>query len=557
VTVHDILMWRNQGNRMMTSGMPGGPIAERLGGSGPSPLEFRPRTVIVASILAAAVIATAGSLSDVCLSDENHHVRQVQAYAQAGRRVSYDPAFALDDLVPSAFSCTPLWHAGLAVLWRLAGTKLQTLAQVYQASFYLLLLLSVYFGTRRIWGPSAASWAWLFIASMPMVCVYSMLLYQDVPGIAVSALGFLLLFRGNFLGAGLCFAAAYLTKMNMLSYAPWAVAVAGWRAEGTLKRRLVAAALVAVPVAVALGYDTGWRLTNYGIAIGAPPPDFRGLSASALAAITTLPANYVAWQRYPVWNPEAFVMKVGVPVTFGIFLLLFVKWDAASKWIWICLGCALGAYVFVFVVAMGFPYGWSNIRYLLPVVFVLALLCGEAFAKWRPWSWLKVVLVLGCLVQGLLACGYTYCVRRVSEADIAACAWIRENTPEKARIMCPEQDITNQTGRPVIWLELNPAYFMTQASDQQRLEVLRCFRVFHIVIPRCDIYDRDKEGDHHGGYPRDFVEKAHTLPYLEKVYENDGFLIFKFNPHLTFNPSLKIPLAESHPRVALTKTEGG
>ena len=44
-----------------------------------SPLTLKPLTIILASLLATAVIATVGSLSEVSLGDENAHVRQARS----------------------------------------------------------------------------------------------------------------------------------------------------------------------------------------------------------------------------------------------------------------------------------------------------------------------------------------------------------------------------------------------------------------------------------------------------------------------------------------------
>jgi hypothetical protein len=312
-------------------------------GAGASPLEFRPRTVIVASILAAAVIATAGSLSVISLGDETSHIRQTRAYAESGSRVPYDPLFSsIDNKDPRPFGAAPLWHAGLAILWRLIGSPSQMVAQIYQAGFYLLLLLSVYFGVRQIWNDSAASWAWLLIATMPMACAYSMLLYQDVPGIAVSALGLFLLFRRNFLWAGICLAGAYLVKMNMLSYAPWAVVFAAWWARGTWKRRLTAAVLVAVPLASALGYDIIWRMAIYGSIMGMCVGDLSGLSANAMEALGARPANFAAWNPDTIYTPRSLLSHLGIPVVLGVGAAVVRAWDCVSKWMWVGVGLCCG-----------------------------------------------------------------------------------------------------------------------------------------------------------------------------------------------------------------------
>jgi len=489
-----------------------------------SPLLFKPLTIILASILAAAVIATVGSLSDICLGDENYHVRQARAYAESGCRVPYDPLFLfIDDRVLWPFNAAPLWHGGLAILWRLTGSPSQMVAQIYQAGFYLLLLLSVYFGVRQIWNDSAASWAWLLIATMPMVCAYSILLYQDVPGIAVSALGLFLLFRRNFLWAGICLAAAYLVKMNMLSYAPWAVVFAAWWAGGTWKRRLAAAVLVGVPVALCFGGDFAWRQHAYGAVVAQVFGNVSDLPAGAMAAIQAKP-NSIIWLPDSIFDLRALVRYTGVPVLLAMCAAVVCAWDSISKWVWACAALALAGFIYFMVIP-----GWPQVRYALPAFLALVFLCGNGMARWRLPHALKVSLIVVCLAQAVTACAYTYHQRHISKWDRAAYTWMRENTPENKRIMYPEVVLINQTGRQVIWPQINPAFFMTEATDEQRQELLTWFRVSHIAIPLRRIYDREMEGDHAGGYARDFVEKAQSLPYLKKVYENPGFIIFAFN----------------------------
>jgi len=107
--------------------------------------------------------------------------------------------------------------------------------------------------------------------------------------------------------------------------------------------------------------------------------------------------------------------------------------------------------------------------------------------------------------------------------------------------MCPEEAVTNQTGRPFLWYLLNPAYLMTEATDAERHTVLSYFGVTHVAIPLRRVYDRRKEGAHAGGYEKHFVEQASTLPYLERVFANEGFIIYKYRPQDGDAPQATIP----------------
>jgi len=494
-------------------------------GAGPrhTPLVFRPRTIVLASLVASVALAAVGSIGEVCLGDECAHVRHVRTYMQTGRRVPYDPRFA--DYHPRAvpFSGTPLWHAGLAVLWKLAGETPQVLAQAYHAGFYLLLLLSVYFGARRAWGAPEAGWAWLLAATLPVVCAYSVLLYQDVPGVALTALGLLLLWRGNYLTCGAALAGAYLTKMNALSWAPWAVGFAAWAAGRPWRRRVWAAAQVALPVAAAFGYDMAWRAGVYENLMGyASPPD-SGVTVGGVRVLEAHPSGYVRWKPYPVQDLTSIVSHLGPFLLAGAVLALFRCRGRMSAWLWGALALALAGFAAIFV-----PRASTQVRYLLPAALALVYLAGRALGPLRLPGWAKAAVVAGCVVQAAAATGFVAAKRRIAPEEEAGYAWIRRHTPADARVLFPEQLLTNRTGRVYIWGAANPSYLLTEATDRQRRVAMRALGITHVAVPLRRVYDREAEGTHAGGYPRDFVEALPDLPDFERVYANPRFRVYRF-----------------------------
>lgn len=498
-----------------------------------TPLVFSTRVVVVASVLAAMAIAAVGSLSDVCLGDENPHVRHVRAQMRTFERVAYDPAFNVSPNMRLATYNTPLWHTGLAVLWRVTGRESQVLAQVYHALFYLLCVLSVYFAARRMWGASAASWAWILVATTPMVCAYSILLFQDVPGLAISALAVWMLWRKNYLSAGLALAAAYFTKMNMLSFAPWAVLFAGFWAGPSWKRRLRAAALVAAPVALIFAYDIAWRscvydgsLTGWRMSRSLQTAKaYVEYHAAVVAAARKSPGVYKYWQPFTVFELDSIVSNVGVAVLVALAVALLRAWDRASLWLWACLILAMAGFVVIFG-----QDGPAQVRYLLPLLLPAVLLGAKGLSRWRATRWVKAVVVAVCALQAVAACGHVWYARRIPEQEKQAYAWMRRNVAPNTRIMSPEQLITNQTGREFIWGYLWPAYFMSEADDETRIRMLKFFKVSHIAVPLRRTYDPAVEGNHAGGFNKDFVEQMRSAPYLEAVYDQPGFLIFRFRP---------------------------
>jgi len=507
-------------------------------------LEFR--TVLPLSLLATAVLAAAGSLGDICMGDECVHVRHVRAYVEQGYRVPYDPLYDSPRAKPVPYSGTPLWHAGLALLWWLSGSESQTLAQVYHSLFYLVFVLSVYAGARRLWDQRSATWAWLLAATVPMVLLYSIVLYQDVPGLALVALATVLLWRRWFFWSGVCLAAGYMAKMNMLSLAPWAVVVAAWWAEGSWRRRLAAAAWVAGPVMAVFAYDMWWRVAVYGdlmkynhfhFLMGGRPIAIKQASEVAVRALTSQPADYVRWKPFKAVNLTSHLTHFGIPLIVGIAAAVVRGRGRGCLWLWLALAFAVGGFLVVFV-----PTGCTQVRYLMPAVLPLVYLGGRGLGGVRLGRWPRWVLIAGAAVQAAAVVGYIAHQRRIDPNEKAGYAWIRENTPVDARIMYPERVLTNQTGRLAVWLVLNPANLMTEATDEERRAVLGYFRVTYIAVPMRRVYDRRREGAHAGGYERAFLQALAGLPYVEPVYANPGFRIFRVTlPEAPEGPSPPAP----------------
>ncbi len=489
--------------------------------------ELAPRHVVWASICLAVLVAVAGAVSDICLGDENVHVRHVRAFTESWERIPYDPLSLLpDDRDVLPLNNTPLWHVGLALIWRVSGES-QVLAQFYQAGFYLLLVLCVYFGARAAWDATAAGWAWLLVATSPMACAYSILLYQDMPGVALSALGLFLLWRKKFFLCGIALAAAYLTKMTMLAFVPCAAAFALLASREDWKQGIRAAALVAAPVVLVLAYDLAWQLAVYN-APGYPrivPPGLHTLSAAGRQAFRGLPADYTAWRPYPAFYPKSIVTHLGILFVCVLPFALAGALDRVALTLWGCFVVTLLGFFLLFV-----RVDSTQIRYTFPAVLALALLCGNGLRRLSLNRWLVAAIAAGCIAQVVATCGYIAHKRVIPPADGAAFTWIRENVEPTARLMFPEELLATQTGRHGTWGVLNPAFFMSEATEAQQRELLAFFHVSYIAVPLRRVYDREKEGSHSGGYARDFVEELGSLPWIEKVYENPGFLIYRVVP---------------------------
>ncbi|MBL7141398.1 MAG: hypothetical protein ISS74_10885 [Planctomycetes bacterium] len=221
-------------------------------------------------------------------------------------------------------------------------------------------------------------------------------------------------------------------------------------------------------------------------------------------------------------DPVSHVTHFGIPLIAGMAAAVFRGRGWACLWLWLALALAVGGFVVVFV-----PVGSTQVRYLMPAVLPLVYLGGRGLAGVRLGRWLRWVLIAGAVVQAAAAVGYIAWKRDIGPQEQAGYAWIRQNTPADARIMCPEHVLVNQTGRPTVWSLVNPAYLMTEATDEEQRAVLGYFHVGYIAVPMRRVYDRRREGAHAGGYEQAFLQALPGLPYVEPVYANPGFRVFR------------------------------
>ena len=66
--------------------------------------------------------------------------------------------------------------------------------------------------------------------------------------------------------------------------------------------------------------------------------------------------------------------------------------------------------------------------------------------------------------------------------------------------------------------------FWSKREDDIK-ETMKINRLDYIVIDKSRIYD-DTVVKHFGGYPKSFVERLPTLPFVEKIFENQAMSIW-------------------------------
>ena len=507
----------------------------------------RARAWLAAAAVGLFVFAL-GAATDVGLGDESHHFRKASLFLEAGRRLTCDPAYG--PVVPPGWPYYDgaLWHAGLAILWWLTGTRSVLAAQAYQAAWVILLLGCAWEAGRALGGNRAAWWT-LLAAAMPCVLFFGVLFYVEVAMMAFLALAAALAIRQHPLWSGLAFGLAFLVKPNVfLIWPAWFLGVLiaagpGWR--GRIVRGLLATlgTLVVAP-------DLAWRHVHLGttgvvylsLSGGDPsiPADVRAMLLARGPETFYAPSSF--------WNPADLAMFLGVPAGVGLVLSLVRvrRLGRPVQVLWLLVAMFLAAWF-----ALMASDRVSEVRYLMPLFVVFILLAGLALAdacaaSKRPATarpvavpgWAAVLVALA-VVQALAVGGFALQKRRIDPAFLAAVRAVGRLEVHRPPgfVLCPEAMVMMYGGRPILWAAVNPGPFFFVWSPEKQWRILDYFGVAYIVVPRARVYD-DAEVKHTGGFPKSYVDRLPGLPYVERepAIDRGGLLVYRVRPLETARP---------------------
>lgn len=185
-------------------------------------IKKEPFIVALVAILGSAVVFYAGVNSDVYLGDESPHYFVASKLYEDKEGAFSDPNFTCKVLRVTlrGYSLDILWHTLLAGLWGLSGQRSQLIAQLYQACWYFLLVLSVYLLGKELYNKTTGMYGAILCATMPFAVAYSILLYIDVPVTALTTLTLWMAIKKSYLWAGVFMGLALLTKRNALLILP-------------------------------------------------------------------------------------------------------------------------------------------------------------------------------------------------------------------------------------------------------------------------------------------------------------------------------------------------
>ena len=500
--------------------------------------------------LAAGIVLAAGLASDGVKGDEAYYSMFAEAWYDAGplHRPVYNPLYPSGE-AGYYYTTEPLWPFVCSLVWHVTGVHAWS-AQALQAGFYALLLAAVYGLGRDLLGPRGALAALLATVAVPMVGAFSVLLYTDVPSAALSACAALALLRKRFLAAGVVMGLAYLTKRNAAFLVP-ALAIWAFWTEGSGWRRLGRVAAFVVPAVLVTLPDWFWRTAHLPAmyepvslpyiltrlrtffakqALVAPGSGGGADAATVAERLWTWLGPSAGASRLN--NPMDLLQYLGsvVPALLALYLVRRAwnraspRRSGASPWrsradakVWLAVAVYVVALLAMFTLD-------TDIRYAMPVIPLVAVVAARGLRGWceKPW-------VLGLV--GLAAFGHLGATawhvgvqRTLTPGQRAVFEYLRTRTPPDDRILYPGEVMVAQARRQAVWSQLkNPETdrgcitgFLRETDPERIRRWLRANAVTHICVDERRVYvDR---GEVVGfGYPRSFVERLPTLPFLERV----------------------------------------
>ena len=512
------------------------------------------RKAIFIFLLLYSVVMIAGLVSDASLGDELYHYRFAKNFELQHKRPTVDILYK--DAPPSEIVRLPdhliyygdmLWHGTLSQIWRVCGRISPTVAQLYQSLYYILLVILTYLLARELYGKEAGLYAAILVGTVPMVAVFSILLYTDVPGTMFCVLCVLLLVKKRYFWAGIALGLMYLCKRNGLLFFPVILLASFWQDKIDLKIRFRNAVLLIVGAAVVVSPDLYWREVN-----------FRGFPPNRYTSVMVVFNHFTrARAKVPEVDPMEYDMapvattEVGDMKTFANMLgedFPFMKYIQRVLWLsyfglaillslplyLICrryrkkdviLWALIGTYLLVYFRFLGLS---NEVRYMLPIVPFLCILAAIPIAVSKR-RFAKTAFIAVCLAQFLAAAGYLCMKRQVPQQVEDGFAFVRENTPQDAKLFYVEHIALDRTNRkiqlPVPGHPLLKQMFWAVDATEV-LGAMNQMSIDYVMVKKARIYD-DSNRSYFNGYPISFIERLPELPFVKLVFDNRDMSIWQ------------------------------
>ena len=477
------------------------------------------------------LVLIAGLTSVLSLGDEVFHYRFAKDIFNAGSRVAIDPLY--DDGYPPGgyYNSGPLWHMLLALLWRLSGKISFPIAQFYHTIYYALLILFTYLLGKELYGQKQGLYSALIIATVPVVIAFSVLFYVDVPAICLSILCLLLIVKRKFLWSGIILGLMYLTKRNTCFFIPAFFFLILYQTETNFREKFKNLLYFFVPACLFVLPDFLWRENNLKATV-AVLGDGRKVSMPSVGTFEGIKYRFISphwtirtneYLNSSLFNPVDIVKYFGFGLLIALVIyVLLKKYEKKDLILWVPVIC-----YFLFFCYMFHPA--SDIRYLLPIMPLLAILSSKVIVKYWNIKWLKILLIFLCLLQFTSAVLYVRAKRQIPKGIKEGFAYLRDDTVPDALIIYPEYVILDATNRRFAWAgNLNTVLkdLFWNKDEVEVRDLLKSNDVDFIAVKKSRVYD-DSKVHHFGGYPKSFIERLPKLFFVKLVFDNKDMSIWK------------------------------
>lgn len=481
--------------------------------------ENRLAIVVITAFLGALWMVALGVRSDLYLGDETFHYRLAKAIYESESRPLIDPLTNFTKEGKIYYICGQLWHTILAASWKLLGGCTRTVAQIYHAMYYVILVFSTYLLARELYDKRRAMYAALLVSTVPMVVALTIIFHVDVPIAALTALCLLMLVRKQYLLTGVILGLGFLTKRNIYLLVPSIFLIIVYYSNRDVKKVVVRSLTLAIPLILMTAPDFYFRYSNFGKPI--PMPGNLETESKPLYAFGGDILFYDI--GHLIANPASIARSFGVVLLISIGAYLVYRRYSRKD---IFLGIPILSYI---VLAFYFSGGDLLDRYLSPILAPLAIIGAIGFSSLRS-KYLRYILIAGCILQFVSASIFTYVHRRIPSGTMQGYAFIRKNAPVDSHILCCRNALAFHANRIAVWNSYasmaEMPYMFWEADANQIEQILRKYELDYIFVEKDRIYD-DSTAQHLHGYPQSFTRKMSSLQLFDLVLENSDVSIWK------------------------------
>lgn len=537
--------------------------------------------ILLIALLGAGWIVLLGIKSNVRLGDEpTHYMLASTIYETKGRPLYYSHIHVSPETRGKPVGSEVLWHSLLASLWWLWGGKSMVIAQFYQAGWYILLVLATYLLGKTLYDENVGLYSGLLVATMPTVASYSILLYTDIPLVALCMLCFLLTIQKKYFWAGLTMGFMILMKRNAYLMTPALLFCLFYSQRDTisfkkpggfhplcfLKEGGAKGLLVFITPALLVNIPDIYFRHMYLDSTLFTSNKLHGLYES-------VPTTFIHPESF-IYYPANLIKYPGMIVyaCLGLYILRkrYCNQDAVPgvAILSYCILFPLGIFVAYFLVTFlelipcemhendalyqrlhgaitssinstlinihNIFYANFSIRYLVPILPMVAILASKGLVTVKRKWFVNIIFAL-CILQMLISTLYVYQARKPSPLLIEAYNYIRLNTPPESSFLSPYADLSLYTNRTIMWNSDNTmpdlTYLFWNANSTEAMNILTRYKITHIFIPKSMLWD-DSQVKNIGMYPKSFIEKISSFSFLERVFNNEDVSIWAVRPPL-------------------------